>query len=293
MSNLSSRPATPDDAPGIFAVGVARDVEDLGYPDYSLDDVLEELAEADAAWVVSDEGGAVVASALLTGGDARVAVHPAACGAGIGRRLLALVEDAARERGEGVIRQHVAGANDAARRLLLVAGYSTEQYYWRMMRDLSEPLPAASWPDGIEPRAYAPGADDAPAYGLVRDAFREIPGNVDRDFESWRAVAVGRSQFAPELSTVAGDFAGIALCERWEDGQGYVAYLATARDWRGRGLGRALLADSFARMRAAGLTRAVLSVNGRNESATRLYRSIGMRVDWRAERYDKALRGIT
>jgi ribosomal protein S18 acetylase RimI-like enzyme len=144
-------------------------------------------------------------------------------------------------------------------------------------------------------RPYAPGADDRAAHALVQDAFRDIPGNVERGFEQWRAAAVGGAQFAPDLSTVAladhggGDFAGVALCERWEDGQGYLAYLATAREWRGRGLGRALLAASLAKMGAAGLSRAALNVNGRNESATRLYESVGMRVGFRAERYEKRL----
>jgi ribosomal protein S18 acetylase RimI-like enzyme len=42
-------------------------------------------------------------------------------------------------------------------------------------------------------------------------------------------------------------------------------------------------------MRAAGLERAALGVNGRNESATALYRSVGMRIENRADRYDKRL----
>jgi ribosomal protein S18 acetylase RimI-like enzyme len=42
-------------------------------------------------------------------------------------------------------------------------------------------------------------------------------------------------------------------------------------------------------MRTAGLASAALDVNGRNESATRLYTSLGMRVHSRAERYEKRL----
>jgi mycothiol synthase len=229
---------------------------------------------------------------MLSGGDGRVAVHPDGCGAGIGTYLREWVEERARDRNVLVIRQHVGGRGDAARRLLERAGYRAEQHYWRMVRDLDSDLPEVPWPAGIEVRAYEPGSDDAAAHGLVQDAFRDIPGNVERGFESWRAMAVGGAQFAPELSTVAGAFAGVALCDRWDDGQGYVAYLATARDWRGRGLGRALLSTSLAKMRAAGLERAALSVNGRNESATRLYESVGMQVGWRAERYEKRLAGL-
>lgn len=301
-SRFSARRPTLDDAQGILAVGIARDVEDLGYPDYSLDDVREELTEPGVdlerdAWVVLDETRRVVGSALSTGGDARVLVHPEACGEGVGTYLRERVEERAGELGEAVIRQHVGGANDAARSLLEHAGYSADHHHWRMVRELDGGSGELPWPDGVEVRSYAPGADDRAAHALVQEAFRDIPGNVERGFEQWRAMAVGGAQFAPDLSAVAvadgGEMAGVALCERWEDGQGYMAYLATAREWRGRGLGRALLAGSLAKMGAAGLSRAALNVNGRNESATRLYTSVGMRVGFRAERYDKRLAEAT
>ena len=176
--------------------------------------------------------------------------------------------------------------------LLLDAGYITEQHYFRMVRELDGELAEVSWPDGLEVRPYGLGADDAAAHALVQDAFMDIPGNVERGFDDWRARSVAGAQFAPGLSAVALDgerLAGVVLANRWEDGQGYVSHLATARDWRGRGLGRALLAASLAKMRDDGLPRAALDVNGRNESATRLYESVGMRVGSRAERYDKRL----
>lgn len=288
MSDLSSRftagPATAADAEGILAVGIARDVEDIGQGDWALDDVLEELAEARAAHVVR-EGERVVAYALVENGDIRLAVHPDACGQGIGTWLREWAEGQA----EGVVRQEAGGSNDAARRLLEAAGYGATQHFWRMVRELDAPVPIVPLPEGLPLRSYEPGADDRAAHALVQEAFTDIPGNVTRGFEEWRALAVGRSQFAAELSTVAGDFAGIALCERWDDGQGYVAHLATAHDWRGRGLGRALLAGSLEKMRTAGLERAALSVNARNESATRLYESVGMKVSTRSDRYEKRL----
>jgi mycothiol synthase len=290
-SRFSAHPATREHAEGILAVGIARDIADVGYPDYALDDVHEELAEADDGWVVTGETGQVVAYALLEGGDARVAVHPEACGEGIGTWLRERMEE---KRGSGVIRQQVAGSNDPARRLLLDAGYATEQHYFRMVRDLDGDLAEVPWPEGVDAREYAPGADDVAAHALVQDAFTDIPGNVTRGFDEWRARSVAGAQFAPELSIVALDgdeLAGVVLVDRWEDGQGYVSHIATARDWRGRGLGRALLAAALVGIRDAGLARAALDVNGRNESATRLYESVGMRVGSRAERYDKQLPG--
>ena len=82
------------------------------------------------------------------------------------------------------------------------------------------------------------------------------------------------------------------LCERWEDGIGYVDHLAVAARARGHGLGRALLAHGLAALREAGLTAAELSVQGENASATRLYESIGMRPRWTIERWEKPLRAL-
>src|SRR4051794_15420677 len=106
----------PDDAPAILAIVTARDVEDLGFPDYTLEDVQQELADSREGCVVVD-GGAVVAFAMLEGESARVAVHPDACGRGIGTSLLHWAEE------RGAVRQPVFGSNDAARRLLERAGW--------------------------------------------------------------------------------------------------------------------------------------------------------------------------
>jgi ribosomal protein S18 acetylase RimI-like enzyme len=111
---------------------------------------------------------------------------------------------------------------------------------------------------------------------------------VSRSFEDWRSRAFG-AHFEPDLTTAVGQLAGVALAERWEDETGYLSYLAVARDRRGEGLGRALLQETLRKFADAGLKRAVLSVNGRNESATELYRSVGMHVEFRADRFVKCL----
>ena len=277
MSDLSSRIARAGDATAIHAIITARDIEDLGYPDYTLDDVREELADSREARVVLD-GSEVVAFAILEADDARVAVHPDACGRGIGTSLLRWTEE------RGATRQPVFGSNDAARRLLESAGWTPAQRNWRMALDLSLDSRAPAWPEGVSMRGFR--SDDGPvAWALVERTVRAGPEFTPRPW---------RDRYAAELSSVvfAGDvLVGVALCERWdEEGKGYVSYLAVDDEHRGRGLGRALLLESFARMRAAGLATAELSVNGENESATHLYTSAGMEIASHSDRYD---RGIT
>jgi len=271
---------------------LARDVADVGYPDFTLEDLHADWAtpgldlERDA-WVVERPGGEIVASALLLGDDALIHVHPDACGRGIGSFLAA---EAERRATGDALRQEVMTSNRAAVELLERVGYEHDQRYWRMVRDL-DGSEAPRPPEGVEFRALRLGPDDRGVYELVSEAMREIPGNTERTFEEWSGRTLG-SALAPELSLVAeaGErLVGVALCERWEDGDGYVDYLAVAGDWRGRGLGTALLHAAFAGFAAAGLRRGVLWVNGRNESATRLYRQAGMEVAFSADRFVKRL----
>jgi ribosomal protein S18 acetylase RimI-like enzyme len=84
---------------------------------------------------------------------------------------------------------------------------------------------------------------------------------------------------------------GASLSEIWaEESSGYLAQLATRRDWRGRGLGRALLLATFADQRRRGLATGALDVNALNEGGLRLYESVGMRVAWRTDRWEKTVR---
>src|SRR5215210_8309670 len=116
------RPPRDADAEPVLAVLVARDIEDLGRPDFTLDDLRADWATpgfdlARDAWVVEDAAGAIVATAQLLGDDAHVYVHPAACGAGIGSALRELAEERARERGTAVLRQFLPVGHEAGRAL--------------------------------------------------------------------------------------------------------------------------------------------------------------------------------
>jgi ribosomal protein S18 acetylase RimI-like enzyme len=280
------RQAIPADAEAIHAVVHARELADVGRPDWTLADARAALAKPGAdGVVVTDDTDAVVAFGLLNGIDATVAVHPSAEGKGIGTLLRGEVE---RRASGPVLRQEVMSANEGAVGLLTTAGYEHEQHYWRMERELSPDEPGPAWPPGVGARALERDGDDRAVYELIAGAMREIPGNTERSFEEWSARAL-TDALAPDLSTVAGDMAGVALCQRHPGGEGYVDYVAVARDWRGRGLGRALLQESFRRFAAEGMTWAVLWVNGANESATRLYRGVGMEVAFSADRLVKRL----
>jgi mycothiol synthase len=286
------RPPADADADAVLAVILARDVADLGVPDFTLEDLKADWAspglalEYDAR--VAARNGAVSGYAALLGDDAVVIVHPDAEGEGNGTVLRLWAEARAAERGTTVLRQFAYGANDAARAHLRAAGYEPAQHYFRLRADLADVPPAPAAPL----RTFDAVRDEATVHALIQEAFAEIEGHEFQPLEKWRAKTIGKDGHDPSLWLLLEDdegLAGAALGERWEGGTGYVAELAVAGRARGRGHGRTLLLGLFETFRRAGLTHAELSVHGRNRGALRLYESAGMHSTWQAERWEKAV----
>jgi mycothiol synthase len=280
------------DAASVLDVIHARDVADLGSPDFTLDDLEADWSrpglalEHDARVAESPHGG-IRGYAILLGDDAVVMVHPEAEGEGNGTVLRRWAEARAAERGTAVLRQFAYGSNDGARRHLREAGYEPVQHYFRLRADLAG-VPAA--PE-TPLRTFEP-ADEVAVHALIQDAFNEIEGNVPATLDEWRAKGLARASHDPTLWLLLEDdegLVGAALGDRWQDGAGYVAELAVASRARGRGHGRALLLGLFDAFRRAGLQHAELSVHGRNRGALALYESVGMRSVWEAERWEKPL----
>lgn len=282
------RPPTTADATAVLDVVLARDVADLGVPDFSLTDLQADWAtpglelEHDARVAVQD--GAVAGYAILLGDDAHVLVHPRAEGRGIGSVLRGWAEARAAERGTAIVRQFAFGSNEPGRALLGAAGYAPAQHYFRLRADLAavpEPPVAA----GLRPYA---AAEEPAVHALVQEAFAEVDGFTPQPLDAWRGRRAGGDGL---VLTDAEGIVGAALGERWDEATGYVAELAVARRARGRGLGRTLLLGLLGVFRAAGLTHAELSVHGGNRGALRLYESVGMSAVSHSERWEKQLAG--
>ena len=278
---MNVRAPEPSDADAVLDLIVARDIADLGRPDYTLEDVRADWAAPGVdpsldAWLVESGDGPLGYALLDDRGAALVTVPPAHEGRGVGTALREAAEARAIARGEALVRQYVPITNEGARTHLLEAGYWPAFSYFRMRVDLAG---ATEPPPDVPVRAFDRGTDDGPVHALVEDAMAGVPGNEPRSLESWQAAKIDREGWDPSLWLLHEDvdgLAGLVLCERWEEGIGYVDYLAVASRARGRGLGRAMLLHGLAALRAAGLAVAELSVQGENASATRLYESVGM-----------------
>jgi ribosomal protein S18 acetylase RimI-like enzyme len=73
-------------------------------------------------------------------------------------------------------------------------------------------------------------------------------------------------------------------------GVGWVGILGVRRQWRRRGLGRALLLKALQEFRSRGFREVGLGVDAASlTGATRLYESVGMRVTAQFDIYEKQL----
>jgi ribosomal protein S18 acetylase RimI-like enzyme len=120
--------------------------------------------------------------------------------------------------------------------------------------------------------------------GLDREAFADHDGDYGMTDEDFVHLVVGHPSSRPDLSVVASDDGGpVGLALSFADSgdpegrTGYIGTIAVLRRARGRGVARALLAESFRRFRVEGWSRARLHVQlGNRTGADRLYRAVGM-----------------
>jgi mycothiol synthase len=184
--------------------------------------------------------------------------------------------------------------------LLEAYGYQVIRHSFQMRIELDQEPPAAEWPQGIELRPFEAERDLRAVYEAYSEAFSDHYGYVKRPLE----IALQRFKHGlmgeghdPKYWFVAWDgdkVAGISLCfkESSEDPEmSWLELLAVPREWRKRGLGKALLLHTFGEFYKAGKKAVGLSVDASNlTGALRLYESAGMKVSRQYDRFEKELR---
>ncbi|WP_426977127.1 GNAT family N-acetyltransferase [Pseudarthrobacter sp. O4] len=206
-------------------------------------------------------------------------VDPGWQGQGIGSGLLGWMEQRTRERFAGDaasgqpeagpaprLRLHMEQQHRHQAALFEGAGYRMVRYYNEMHRPLAIGIPEAELEAGLELVAFGPELHEAVRLAH-NDAFRDHWGSEPRDEEAWGFV-VHDPLARPDLSAVvlersSGTVAGYQLASHDAEGaasrgfsEGYTDLLGVPREFRGRGIAQALLADAMRRFAAAGMDKA-------------------------------------
>jgi mycothiol synthase len=296
----TARPLTEDDAAAVAALVDEFDATYVEDPDRHspsevegwwarLDLAGDSLAFFGASGVLAACGTAYERRADVLDLDAFV--HPAYQGRGLGGALLAWLEDEGRRRGRSTLHTAALAADEAARTLVEARGFRPARHFYRMLIDLDAPPPDPVWPEGFEVSTFAPG-DEQELHDVIEEAFADHWGHELHDLDHWQTTLFGQGWWDPSLVYIvrAGGEAVAAEINAVRFGMGWIGSLGTLEPWRGKGLGRALLLQAFGELYRRGERRIGLAVDADNETgATHLYESVGMRVAWQADVYEKRL----
>jgi mycothiol synthase len=242
------------------------------------------LAGADAVFVAETEDG-VMGHSDVDGGWIDVGVEPSVRRRGIGTALLRAAEGAATAEPTLLMALQSDPPGAAFAR---ASGYEKAWEMWLMGIDLPEEIPEPEWLEGVSMRTY--GGEEAEAREikeLLDLAYAEEFHHQPATFENWSRFMFEDPMFDAKvwfLAVADGKIVGAAL--NWDEG--YIKDLVVHPDWRGRGLGKALVYQTFGEFKRRGLPRVTLKTDSNNPTdAWRLYERAGMRKERTYEIFQK------
>ncbi len=305
LAGLPMRAVTVDDAPAIVEVLFAMEAAEPADEFYSAQDIVEELTSPGTdltrgSFAVLD-GERLVGFCVLQAmvptdawrGFLFGGVHPDYGRRGIGGAMVDLLaQRAALLRDEhdptlpGELKIWVESTRARTAALATSRGFETWRWFFRMQRDLAQPIVPAPVVAGFDLRLYA--SADEEAVRLARnEAFADHWGSTPTDPARWRAAFEASPSFRPEHSFVAlspdGSIAGFVMVSEYQAETeqrgyrtGYVSLVGTTRAARGRGLASAVLTMSLSSLADAGYAHAELGVDADSPTgAGRIYQRLG------------------
>lgn len=207
----------------------------------------------------------------------------------------ALIAAAEARAASGRVHAVAQGDDDLMRSVYEDGGYELIRHSFQMRIELDGEVPEPEWPEGLVVRNFRDG-DERRVHAAQQDSFADHWDFHPQTFEQWRTYTLDRHDFDPELWWLAEDgdeLAGVALTSWHFSGDrefGWVHILGVRPRWRRRGLGQALLQQTFHTFRDRGATRVGLGVDAESTTgAVRLYERAGMRPVRRNDIYEKRL----
>jgi mycothiol synthase len=171
--------------------------------------------------------------------------------------------------------------------LLEALGYQRARYDFRMSRTLDD-IPEAALPEGIEVRPVRM-EDTFKIWQASMEAFLDHWGSTKPDKDEYESYRTSK-YFQPDLWQVAWDGDEVVSSvmnyinhdynAQANKSCGWTENISTRREWRRRGIARALIVRSMHMHKALGMTEVALGVDTENPNgALQLYQSLGYQTD--------------
>jgi mycothiol synthase len=278
----------------VAAFIIACDIADVGEPDYSEDELLNEWQRdnfnlaTDARIVITPQDEIVGYTDVCHEDTAmfispNTYVHPTYRDQGIERLLYDFAELRAHQYAAELKERRgpetpttiwTIAVDEITGQILEQMGFTLTKREMQMEIKLDEPPPAPQWPDGFTIRTFIPDEDEHIVHNLIETCFAELTGHKYEPFEHWESWAIKQSRFDPTLIHLAmhsEEVIGVVFCRNYPTG-GWIHQVAVLRPWRGKGIASQLLRTVFGEYYRRGTKRIGLTVDPHNVTgAQRVY----------------------
>lgn len=284
VAEWNVRPARPEDQETTYRLFAEWQESAYGEIEMGPEMYASSRADADGLFVAESQER-IVGESGVRGGGIDVLVEPSMRRRGIGTTLLRAAEGAATADPTLLVALQ---SEPPAAAFAAANGYFKAWEVWLMGIDLPEEIPEPSWPEGVSVRTY--GGEEAEAReikDLLDLAYAEEFHHHPATFENWSRFMFDDPMFDANVWFLAvHDGKIVAAALNWDEG--YVKDLVVHPDWRGRGLGKALMYQTFGEFRRRGLPRVTLKTDSNNPTdAWRLYERVGMGIERTYEIFQK------
>jgi mycothiol synthase len=297
---VNVRPIAPDDFPALAAFLAEDEMRLFGRESrLGVPDVTAWLSRIDLlqdTWLFEERDGLVALGWIEKEKDAGVAVgavHHRWRGRGLGSKLVDRSEERLRALELDRIHNVTLGPDAAAQSLLTSRGYREVRRFWEMTIELGDEPPIdPALPEGLRIEPFSSALARA-FHSTLEEAFADHWEYQPQSFEDWWQRQLKSPDHDPSLWFLVRDEESVVAATRNDperSGGGWIGALGVRREWRGRGLGKALLLHSFREFHRRGKRRVGLGVDSENPTgATKLYESVGMVVDTEQVVWEKQL----
>lgn len=292
LTRTDIRKATREDSEELTNLFRKMDVAEMGAPMTTNTDVQNLLQESDiGSWV------AVTASQIVAFGSLRTLSNSKEVRAQFGclpERVNTASEMSewlitnARNNGASQVSLWQVTGGIAALYLEKV-GWKSVRKYIRMALDLTQ-----SWSKPIAPShdiefiKATEEADFQIVHQLIEETLADHWDHNHLDFDTFMSTQATRPGYNRHLWYIAylDDQPAGAIVGRLEGANGQIALLGTKEQFRGRGVGTALLYKAFTDLKSRGAMKVTLDVDSDNATnAVRVYEKVGMRAEFSSEQW--------
>lgn len=191
----------------------------------------------------------------------------------------------------------VDGQDKNKQQILQANGYINKRTFWNMLIELEKPPSNKELPKGLSIRNHVPGQDDRVMYDTLECAFADHWRHVPIAYEQWVHWNLGDDEFDPDFWFLAKQkdmiVGGLMAWKTYNDevDTGWISDLGVLKEWRGWGIGEALLSRAFHAFYEQGTKKVVLLVDTDSQTgALRLYEKVGMKSISKQFVYEKVVR---